>query len=182
MERMTLRRQNPGARFSIWTDGSCLSNPGVGAWAYMIQDVGSFPLSARARSSMVAIDWEAQKKTTNNRMELWAVIRALTHLMTIKHFSDHTEVNLYTDSMYVQKGITLWVIKWKKRGFKGIKNSDLWKILLDIKEQYAQWEVDLSFYHVQAHGDVLENNIVDRIAHRAATGLQKSLHTTTTPE
>jgi ribonuclease HI len=103
----------------IYTDGGCSGNPGPGGWAYVIiKDEVLF-----------AEKWGAEKLTTNNRMELQAVIAALEALSP-----EGEKITVYTDSQYVQKGITLWLADWKKKGWKTsdkkpVKNQDLWQRL-----------------------------------------------------
>jgi ribonuclease HI len=106
----------------IYTDGGCSGNPGPGGWAYVIirDDV------------LFAEKWGAEKLTTNNRMELQAVIAALEALSPEE--AKREKIVVYTDSQYVQKGITLWLPEWKKRGWKTsdkkpVKNKDLWQRL-----------------------------------------------------
>ena len=104
----------------VYTDGGCSGNPGPGGWAYVILD--------EAAADMPLENWGAEKSTTNNRMELQAVIAALEKV------SDTSAITVYTDSQYVQKGITVWIKDWKNRGWKtsakqAVKNQDLWQRL-----------------------------------------------------
>ena len=107
----------------IYTDGGCSGNPGPGAWAYLILE----NQSRRAKSG-------GERSTTNNRMELRAIICALQDLSATHTESGKGELALqvFTDSMYVKKGITEWIKNWEKNGWKNaarepVKNQDLWQ-------------------------------------------------------
>ena len=89
----------------IYSDGACRGNPGPGGWGALLR------LKSGARSAEKEI-WGGEAATTNNRMELMAVIRALEALKR------HSRVRLYTDSLYVQKGISTWIHDWKRRGWR----------------------------------------------------------------
>ena len=107
----------PKQKIDIYTDGACKGNPGPGGWGAWLS-YGDSEKSLHGGEAM----------TTNNRMELTAVIRALEAL------KKPCDVRIYTDSVYVQKGITEWIIGWKARGWrtadkKPVKNDDLWKML-----------------------------------------------------
>lgn len=104
----------------IWTDGSCLGNPGPGGWAFIATD----GKNTAERSG-------GERNTTNNRMELMAVISALTAARK------HPEVEIHTDSQYVKNGMQTWLKNWKARGWrtadkKPVKNQDLWMRLDDL--------------------------------------------------
>ena len=113
----------------IYTDGGCSGNPGPGGWAFVIIRI----IDAETGNSIVlAENWGAEKDTTNNRMELLAVISALEALPGLKPGNEKLAV--FTDSQYVQKGITLWIDEWKRKGWKTsdkkpVKNQDLWQRL-----------------------------------------------------
>ena len=105
----------------IYTDGGCSGNPGPGGWAYVIVEKGE------SGDSVTAEKWGGEKNTTNNRMELLAVINALK---AAKSFPV-PQLALYTDSQYVQKGITEWIHNWKRNNWRTsgktpVKNQDLW--------------------------------------------------------
>jgi len=119
---------------SVYTDGGCSGNPGPGGWAYVIVSDSIVPLE----------NWGAEQFTTNNRMELQAVIAALEALCKAdltkasnfdpQSLGDSEGITVYTDSQYVQKGITIWIKDWKSRGWKtsgkqAVKNQDLWQRL-----------------------------------------------------
>lgn len=139
----------------IYTDGSCLNNPGIGGWAFiMIHNDG---ITSRWANS--------QCSTTNNIMELTAAIKALEFASS----KDITDVNLYTDSNYVKNGITQWIHSWKQNGWKSannksIKNDTLWKTLDSLSEQFT----NLNWIHVKAHSTNKYNNMVDKLAREAA--------------
>ncbi|MCL2129010.1 MAG: ribonuclease HI [Treponema sp.] len=122
----------------IYTDGGCSGNPGPGGWAYVIireKGVGNGEWgvgSGKQNLEKIAEEWGAEPSTTNNRMELLAVISALEVLPGISQAGD--KIIVYTDSQYVQKGITIWIKDWIKRGWKTkgkdpVKNRELWQRL-----------------------------------------------------
>ena len=114
----------------IYTDGGCRPNPGPGAWAAII----------RFANHERIISGQNATKTTNNRMELKAVIESLSNL------TKPCDVTIYTDSQYVQQGITEWLPRWQKNNWRGsnrkpIKNQDLWKALNRVTSQYlVNWK------------------------------------------
>jgi len=136
----------------IYTDGSCIGNPGKGGWAAIIIMNG-------------------QKKTisgkednaTNNQMELLAPIKALQEI------SNKSRIEIFTDSKYVKTGITEWITNWKKNGWKtstkkDVQNKNLW---LTLDEEAAKHEVKWTW--VKAHSIDKLNNEVDLLAREAAT-------------
>ena len=109
----------------IYTDGGCHGNPGPGAWAFVIQ------LSDDAEDS------GSELQTTNNRMELQAVIEALRYVVR-QEYCDRA-INVHTDSQYVRNGITNWIRSWLRNGWKTasrkpVKNQDLWMRLYELDE------------------------------------------------
>ena len=135
----------------IYTDGSCLINPGNGGWAAIIINNGK---KTRIHGS--------KKNTTNNQMELLAPIEAL------KKIPKGSKVQIFTDSKYVKLGITEWIYNWKKNGWRTankqeVKNKDLWTEL-DILAN----EFQISWNWVKAHSTDELNNEVDLIAREAA--------------
>ena len=135
----------------IYTDGSCLENPGNGGWAAIIIDEGK---KAEIKGS--------KKNTTNNQMELIAPIQAL------KKIPKGSNVQIFTDSKYVKSGITEWIHNWKKNGWKTanrepVKNKELWEEL-DILAN----EFEISWNWVKAHSSDKLNNEVDLLAKEAA--------------
>ena len=135
----------------IYTDGSCLKNPGNGGWAAIIINNGK---KTKIKGS--------KKNTTNNQMELLAPIEAL------KKIPKGSKVQIFTDSKYVKSGITEWVHNWKKNGWKTsnkqeVKNKALWTEL-DILAN----EFEINWNWVKAHSTDDLNNEVDLIARKAA--------------
>jgi len=104
----------------IWTDGACKGNPGAGGWGALLR------FAARGTTHEKPL-YGGEPYTTNNRMELLAVIRALQAL------TRPADVVIHTDSQYVQKGMTEWLANWKRRGWvtaakQPVKNADLWQL------------------------------------------------------
>jgi ribonuclease HI len=138
----------------IYTDGACRGNPGPGGWAAL--------LSVNGREKEIA---GAEALTTNNRMELTAVIRALESL--------HRPVTarVFTDSQYVRRGISEWIAGWKARGWrtadrKAVKNQDLWQRLEELAAAHR-----IEWRWVPAHAGVPGNERVDRLANQAIEAL-----------
>ena len=136
---------------TLYTDGACSGNPGPGGWgAVLIYGEHEKDLSG------------AQTDTTNNRMEMTAVIRALEALI------EPCDVTLYSDSKYVLDGITKWVHGWKKRGWvnaskKPVRNADLWHELIEVSDRHQ-----IDWQWVKGHSGHPENDRVDRLASDAA--------------
>ena len=142
---------NEEDRVTVYTDGSCIGNPGPGGYAAILK-------RGSKRHELAGGD----PKTTNNRMELLATITALNAL------KDACEVDLYTDSKYVMDGISKWIFGWKKNGWKTadkkpVKNADLWVILDDLARQH---HVDWRW--VKGHAGHPENERADQLASDAA--------------
>jgi len=134
----------------IYTDGACRGNPGPGGWAALLSFAG--------REKELA---GAEALTTNNRMELTAVIRALEALKR------PVRARVYTDSEYVRRGILEWVSGWKARGWltadrKPVKNQDLWLRLDELAASHA-----IEWHWVPGHAGVPGNERVDRLANQA---------------
>jgi ribonuclease HI len=138
----------------IYTDGACRGNPGPGGWAAV--------LSAGGREKEIS---GAQLQTTNNRMELQAVIAAL---QTLKR---PVEVRLYTDSQYVRRGILEWLPQWKARGWKTadkkpVKNQDLWQLLETAAARHR-----IEWHWVPGHAGIPGNERCDALANAAIDAL-----------
>ncbi len=133
----------------IYTDGACSGNPGPGGWGVWLRSVGG------EREL-----WGGEAQTTNNRMELQAVIEGLTAL------TRPCEVELYTDSQYVQKGIQEWIHAWRRNGWltsarKPVRNADLWQILWEATQRHR-----ISWYWVKGHAGDPGNERADALARR----------------
>ena len=142
---------------NIYTDGSCLGNPGIGGWAFVI--VHPDGLVCRWANS--------QCNTTNNVMELTAAFKALEY--AVQH-NYNCDINLYTDSNYLKNGMTLWIHSWKNNEWKTsngkhVKNDYIWK---DIDKMCEKLNGNVNWIHVKAHADDYYNNMVDRLANEAA--------------
>ena len=135
----------------IYTDGSCLGNPGNGGWAaIIIEDKKKIQIKG------------SKKDTTNNQMELLAPIKAL------KKIPKGSNVQIFTDSKYVKSGITEWIHNWKKNGWKTaskqpVKNKDLWTQLDQMTNEFQ-----IKWSWVKGHSTDVLNNEVDLIAREAA--------------
>ncbi|HEX9877982.1 MAG TPA: ribonuclease HI [Gammaproteobacteria bacterium] len=132
-----------------YTDGACRGNPGPGGWGAILRFGG--------REKEL---YGGERDTTNNRMELTAAIKALEAL------NEPCRVELYTDSVYVRNGITVWLPVWQARGWrtasrKPVKNQDLW---LRLAELAAKHEVD--WHWVKGHAGHVENERADALANR----------------
>ncbi|WP_395878002.1 ribonuclease HI [Ehrlichia muris] len=137
----------------IYTDGACSGNPGPGGWAAVLL-FGESEKTIYGNSS----------NTTNNRMELTAVIEALK-LLKVAY-----DIDLYTDSVYVKDGITLWIKKWKVNGWKTaskmpVKNLELW-LELDSLASFHK----VTWYWVKAHAGNLYNQKADMLARSQIVG------------
>lgn len=135
----------------IYTDGACKGNPGPGGWGAIL----------RWRGQEKEL-FGAELETTNNRMELLAVIQALNSLKR------PCQVKVFTDSQYVQKGMTEWLAGWKQRGWRTaskapVKNADLWQAL----EQAATRHAAVQWQWVKGHAGHPENERADALANRA---------------
>lgn len=133
----------------VYTDGACKGNPGIGGWGVLLRH------GVRTRELC-----GGEAHTTNNRMELTAVIRALEALKR------QCRVKLHTDSKYVQQGITAWIHDWKKRGWKTsskkpVKNEDLWRQLDELAQQH-----EIEWLWVKGHAGHDGNERADELANR----------------
>jgi ribonuclease HI len=138
----------------IYTDGACRGHPGPGGWAALL-------LSGAHEREISG----AELATTNNRMELTAVIRALEALKR------PVSGRIYTDSQYVRRGILEWLTQWKARGWKTadkkpVKNQDLWQALDEVSRRHQ-----LEWHWVKGHSGNAGNERVDALANRAIDAL-----------
>tara|TARA_Y100000590_G_scaffold50772_1_gene53469 strand:+ start:867 stop:1328 length:462 start_codon:yes stop_codon:yes gene_type:complete len=138
-------------KYKIYTDGACSGNPGPGGWAAII-------LYNNEIKEMFS---GSEKNTTNNQMELLAPIKA------IQKFKKKSEISIFTDSTYVKDGITTWVGKWEKNGWKTtskkpVKNKELWKKLKSLSSKHS-----IKWIWVKGHAQDRYNNLVDELAQGA---------------
>ena len=136
----------------IYTDGSCIGNPGNGGW-------GAIIIIDKKKTIIKG----SKKHTTNNQMELLAPIKALNQI------SKGSKVQIFTDSKYVKSGITEWIHNWKKNGWKttnnqSVKNKELWTELDHLSNEF-----EIIWSWVKAHSLDELNNEVDLIARNAAS-------------
>lgn len=141
----------------IWTDGACKGNPGPGGWGALLR-------SGEHEKTLHG----GEAHTTNNRMELLAVIEALRALKRT------CRVVLHTDSQYVQKGITGWIVNWKRRGWitadkKPVKNADLWQ---QLDAECARHEVEWRW--VRGHDGDPGNERADQLANQGVAELRRA--------
>jgi len=134
----------------IYADGSCRGNPGPGGWAALLR--------YQDREKEIS---GGEADTTNNRMELMAAIAALASL------KEACSIDFFTDSQYVQKGITSWLESWKKRNWrnsanKPVKNADLWQQLEKETQRH-----EIKWHWVRGHSGHVENERVDLLAKKA---------------
>ena len=142
----------------IYSDGACKGNPGAGGW-------GALLISAGHRKEICG----GERDTTNNRMEMMAVIRALESLKR------PSTVHVHTDSQYVQKGISEWMANWKKRGWrtadgKPVKNQDLWQELDALSRKHR-----IEWNWVRGHAGHPENERADALANQGVLQASKEL-------
>ena len=135
----------------IWTDGSCLGNPGPGGWGFVATN-----------GKDVAERCGGEKNTTNNKMELTAVIKALTAARK------HSELEIHTDSQYVKNGMQSWIKNWKKNNWKTadkkpVKNQELWQQLDELASV-----IKIHWVWVKGHAGEEFNERVDTLARNAA--------------
>ena len=136
------------SKITIYTDGACSGNPGIGGW-------GAILLYQEHKKEIYGGD----KYTTNNKMELTAVIEALS---TLKR--ENCDIEIYTDSQYVKKGITEWLFSWKKNNWKNSKkqevlNRDLWEKLDILTSKH-----NIEWFWVKGHNDNELNERADELA------------------
>ena len=153
-----MNRRTDDEIVDIYTDGACSGNPGPGGWGAILR-LGT------SEGSKEREIYGGERDTTNNRMELTAVIEALRALKRPVH------ARVHTDSQYVQKGITEWIHGWKKRGWRTadkqpVKNADLWRLL---DEEAARHEVE--WFWVRGHNGHVDNERADVLARRGIAGI-----------
>ncbi len=157
---MTNNESQPAATVHLFTDGACSGNPGPGGWAFILRHLATKTEKEQSGS---------EGHTTNNRMELTAVVEGLRAL------KKPCRVELFSDSKYVGQGISEWMQKWKKNGwqrregnkFKPVKNEDLWRKLDELTTRHQ-----VKFSYVPGHSGHPENERCDELAVEAYQSLR----------
>ena len=145
-------------RIEIFTDGACSGNPGPGGWGAIL------------RYKQVEKELSGgSRQTTNNRMELTAVVEALRAL------KEPCRVDLYTDSKYLKDGITSWIRNWKRNGWKTstrqpVKNQDLWEALDEVVQEH-----EIEWHWIKGHAGHVENERCDELARKAIRQVSSSM-------
>lgn len=149
----------------IYTDGGCIGNPGRGGWAFVLRhdDTSREPIERNG----------AELSTTNNRMELTAVIEALKYVEGTMNTSDQLHLRIVTDSEYVRRGISEWIQSWLRNGWKTsnkkpVKNQDLWQELYALQSSFH-----ISWTWVKGHSGDKYNELCDRLVHKAIDSLPR---------
>ena len=137
---------------NIYTDGACSGNPGIGGWGAVIF----------SNPEDVVFLNGGESNTTNNRMELTAAIKSITH------FKNRSNLEIFTDSKYLKDGIERWILNWKKNGWKTsnkkpVKNKELW---IDLDELSKKFQIEWTW--VKGHSIDQLNNEVDSLAKEIA--------------
>lgn len=147
-------------KIELFTDGACKGNPGLGGWGVLINNSNNF------------IELKGtQRQTTNNRMELIAVIEGL------KSIKENENIEITTDSMYVKNGINQWINNWKRNGWKTaakkpVKNKDLWQELDELVQNYS-----IKWIWVKGHSGHPGNERADQLANEAIEEFQDKNNT-----
>ena len=141
----------------IYTDGACVGNPGPGGWAAVV-------LFDKEKKELFG----GEKLTTNNRMELTAAIKALEYCLNQEgKQASLKQIKIYTDSIYLKEGITVWIINWERNNWKtadkkNVKNVDLWKTLKElVKSNQVEWN------WIKGHSEDPMNDLADKLAKKA---------------
>lgn len=134
---------------TLYSDGACKGNPGPGGWGVVLR-----------YGDALKTFYGGEAETTNNRMELRAAIEGLSVLKR------RCQVDIYTDSQYVRRGITEWMARWKKNGWrtsdrKPVKNKDLWQRLDELTGEH-----EVKWHWVKGHAGVPDNELADELANR----------------
>jgi len=149
-----------GNIIELFSDGACKGNPGLGGWGVLI------------KNSKTLYELKGtQQQTTNNRMELVAVIEGL------RSIKEHAYIEITTDSMYVKNGINQWINNWKKNGWKtaakkSVKNKDLWQELDELVQKYS-----IKWLWVKGHSGHPGNERADQLANEAIVEFQDKNNT-----
>lgn len=153
---------------SIYTDGACKGNPGIGSWAYIVIN----PTSNNPK--IIVEQYSAKENTTNNAMELTAILQALILLGDLD-----TSATIYSDSAYAINCLTQgWYKQWRKNGWvtskkEQVKNRDLWEQILRLYENMVGKGHKVLFCKVKGHADNTYNNYVDMLANQAIREVQQ---------
>lgn len=143
----------------LWSDGACKGNPGEGGFAYIIK-----------MNNVIYKYAQGELTTTNNRMELSAVLHAFNAIKNIEIESKlQYEINVYSDSRYVVDAINKnWLFNWVRRGFLNVKNTDLWsQLYLLVSPLMLQSNIKVNFIWVKGHSGNYYNEAVDKLASQA---------------
>lgn len=135
----------------LFSDGSCLGNPGAGGWAYILR-YKSYEKEASG----------SEAYTTNNKMELKAVIEGL------KAIKEPCKIELYSDSNYVVRGINEWLDGWVRKNFKNVKNPELWSEYLEHSKNHK-----ITAFWVRGHDGHPENERCDELARKEANRIKR---------
>ena len=140
-------------KIEIYTDGACTGNPGPGGWGAVI-------IFEKGKKEIFG----GEKLTTNNRMELTAAIKALEYCSKKEEQPSLKHIKIFTDSIYVKEGITVWIENWRKNNWKtadkkNVKNIDLWKKLKDLtRSKQIEWR------WIKGHSGDPMNDLADKLA------------------
>ena len=146
-------------KVDIFTDGGCSGNPGPGGWAYV----------ALSEGQMISYSSGGEAQTTNNKMELQAVIHAIEDVSLL----GAQKLSISTDSQYVKNGITTWITNWKRNGWRTaskdpVKNRELWEELDKLNAEHnIQWN------WVKGHAGIKYNEICDSLVRQEMEKFQK---------
>ena len=152
-------KKNKTIRYEVFTDGACSGNPGPGGYAFVLISKEEHPLVVSGHKD----------KTTNNQMELTAIVRALKHICTRRN--EEIEVVIFSDSAYCVNSITNgYIYQWQKNEWKtkagyDVKNKELWEQFLEIKEDHPRMKLKL--FKVKGHSGNTYNEMADKAAKRA---------------
>ncbi|WP_440683246.1 ribonuclease HI [Cysteiniphilum halobium] len=158
-EEQKVKKLGQAKKVVIYTDGACKGNPGRGGWGAILQYKGK-----------IKEIYGGEDNTTNNRMELFAAIEALQLL------KGSCDVELYTDSKYVQQGVSEWLDNWIQRGWKtankqSVKNQDLWQMLDQLRRKHQ-----VKWCWVKGHNGHPLNERADELANKGVTHREREIH------
>lgn len=152
---MTIKQK---VKLDVFADGASKGNPGKGGWGYVILGTSQKALT----------NYGGARNVTNNQMELQAVIEALKELQEV---AERAQIRVFTDSTYVQKGISEWIKNWKKNGWKTaakkpVKNEELWREL-----DHLQSLIEVEWHWVKGHAGNKYNEMADDLANMGAASV-----------